>query len=141
MVPSLAGVLVSLLSCHPVRHGSDELLENIEKGVVLPAGARPIRDYSKYYSFTKSGMIKALYIIHDPNFVQDARLRCKESHLSRFPCGPVPGELALVQPGHRKLLANPSELPTADGGGCTVIQFIYDPAKRAQSPAQCNGDY
>ena len=114
-------------------------LDTIEQKVVLPPGAEPTGRYSRYYAQRANGKVQAAYVIHDAAFRDDVQRFCATQDPGRFPCSGGKSQLAVA--GTRIWLADVTDLPVRSGGGCSAIQFDYDPATGNLSPPECNGDY
>lgn len=87
------------------------LIETIEGGMVMPKGAQPLAAYQRFYAvseFEKTMVVRGVFVSGD-----GAKL------ILRF-ADPVPGA-----PGAH-VMRSGRNVPSIMGGGCTVVETIFD---------------
>lgn len=129
-----------LSNCSGSNNPHSQVMDRIERQVVLPAGAARLREYSRYYADTSGGRIQAAFIIHPEAYRADVRKFCAAKEASTFPCS-GDGKSELPGVGERKWLSDVSEMPVPSGGGCSAITFQYEPMTSRYSQLKCNGPY
>lgn len=116
-------------------------MDRIEGAVRLPQGARPLRDYARFYAPRKGGAIIAIYSVPSPPI--SANDRCDELRpdLTSRPveCGSLSAaSWESVTANERRWVAE-RELPRINDGGCSVVNVVYDPRRQVVVSAACNG--
>ena len=129
-----------LVSCSASSDPHSQVMDKIERQVVLPAGAAQLSRYSRYYTKTHDGRIQAAFVMHPEGYRDDVRRFCAAKGASIFPCS-RDGKSELAGAGERKWLADASDMPIPDGGGCSAITFQYEPRTGRYSRPECNGLY
>jgi hypothetical protein len=94
------------------------LVEEVERHVVMPANAKPLDAYDRYYVRDRA-LIKGVYVLRTGSFSNDYR----------FDRVPVSGVLNAFT------MAN---LPLIFDGGCSVVNVTFNVDNKAVS-ASCNG--
>lgn len=140
--PLLSGVSLccALGACapKPIRP-TDQLMDEIEHKVMLPAKADPYDHYARYYASVGPNQVAVTYEIPQPAVAEMARPTCK-NYTNVFPCG-ANHENLLLKAGQRLWLVSPWDLPATSGGGCAVIRFRYDLKLRRATAPECNGPF
>jgi hypothetical protein len=107
-----------LCACSPSEHQHQAAVMNqIEKAVVLPSGAKPIENYARYYAAGSANKVMVVYVIP--------------------PDEPQPYEL---RKGQRTWLTDYRLLPSINDGGCSVIEFSFDLQSSRVEHLLCNGE-
>jgi len=137
-------ILTGAMSPDTARRHED-LMNEIEKRIVLPPGARPLSAYGRNYAFSGRDRVLAVYLIPERRYderggcvhgdgiactKQEVRALVRESDIL------IASQAAA---GRRRWHEQASSLPDISDGGCTQITIRYDmPRKRVLSVA-CNG--
>jgi hypothetical protein len=108
----LLGACSSSASPEQVR-----LMDQVEGRVQLPAGARPLTDYARYYAADGSGRVVAIYTLFVAPSLDDHDLPT----------------------GQRRWVADYGHLPNVTGGGCDTVHVVFTPATGAFEDSACNG--
>jgi hypothetical protein len=134
----------------PERPAREALMDEIERQVRLPFGARPLGEYGRYYFFDEeAGRVKAMYV-HAPDPAKIApgasRLPCAEgaviggrSVVRAIACPADPAALRYLRAGHRQWVAGRSAAPRIADGGCILVHVTFDLATRKVEHVGCNG--
>ena len=113
------GVLAASLavSCLSTESASQRAtMDAVERGLVLPQGARPWGEYARYYYVGSDDEVVGLFVRRvDPN---------------------PPFNLGH---GKRRWVAK-GELPIIYGGGCGVLTVLYRPETKLRLGPVCGGD-
>jgi hypothetical protein len=111
----IATFLLSACSAAEERQHS-QLMDQIEKQILMPAGSRPIAEYARYYAFDKKGRVIAIYT----TWIE-------------------PDDASLNLPtGQRRWVSDEGHLPGISEGGCGVVEVLFDPATDEVKRAECN---
>lgn len=122
----------------------------VESMVQLPAGAKPLEEYSRNYASLPDGKVIGIYVLPSTPETQRHDIGC-EVALKRGsrPCTDAEkAESAAQERATAKLFgqANQSrwfgdyrQLPIILDGGCELIEIIFDPSSQLIQSAQCNG--
>ena len=116
-------------------------MNQIEKQVQLPKGARPLGEYARYYADTKGGEVVAVYLIpmNDEIRPGESCAELLENFTTReVPCEPMHHPWA-VGAGERRWVKSEQDLPFINDGGCGQVTVIFDKAKSVVKRANCNG--
>lgn len=82
-----------------------KLIDEIERKVTLPAGAKRLDRYARYY-LKRDHLIEGHYVAND--YLRGS-------------------ELANLPPGHSRWLDDPKKLPLVRSRGCSHVTVTYDP--------------
>lgn len=116
----------------------DNLVDHIERRVVLPPKADPFSNYVRYYTRGADGKIVAAYFLPvypEPlenicRFVDSAGLTLQDANPTLLPH--VPGERVWVN--------RPELMPQMNDGGCIFITVrVNDEGANGPIPGRCNG--
>lgn len=129
-----------VMSCGGPSDPHSQVMDQIERNVILPAGAAQLSDYSRYYAGVKGGRVQAAFVIHPEIYRQGVRDFCASKKVRSFPCSPD-GKSKLPGPGERIWLRTPDEMPIPSGGGCEAVTFQYDPQSGEFTRRECNGSH
>jgi hypothetical protein len=146
-VPILAALVTLGSSSAAERPVHDVLMDEIERQVRLPAGARPLHEYGRYYAFEASDRVKAVYLLPDePAGLLPAEWACEQvvalgngSTTRAIPCPPEPATSLSLEAGARRWLADSEALPIVFDGGCTIVHLAYDLETGKIEHVFCNG--
>jgi hypothetical protein len=101
------------------------LMDRIEQQVQLPKSANALSAYARYYAYTPSGDIEALYIL-------PLDLSCEELDVClKSINGPKAGE--------RRWVEDVERFGAQFDGGCSVIRLTFDPVTARTKTLRCNG--
>lgn len=132
-------VASAFTGCLEAGNDEIELEGQIEKTIVLPAGARTLGDYSRYYAKNPDGSVSAVYIIHPAGHFAAVARACREVEDSPFPCPIADGEVRLVKAGGSTWVEEAIDLPMMNDGGCMQVTFDYHPRDDKFGRLTCNG--
>ena len=116
-------------------------MDQIERQVRLPEGARSIEDYARYYAQSSNSKIIAKYLVpisYDLGPDEGCEELLENFSSREVRCEPLPAFPGIAA-GERKWLEDEGELPSMSDGGCMQVTVIYDRAKSAVTSALCNG--
>ena len=138
----IAATAALLSGCStPEERGREALMDQIEKQVQLPKGARPLSEYARYYAETGKSEVHAVYLIPISGELGPGE-GCSELtenfSLKDVPCEPT-ADFPGLAPGERKWVADEDELPFMMDGGCMQVTVVFDKAKSVIRSAHCNG--
>ena len=145
--------LATSAGCSQQQASEQELIMRaIESAVHLPAGAKPLEEYSRNYASGPDGKVIGVYVLPMPTEAQVGDVGC-ERMLENFdsrPCTDVErAEGAARDKATADLFGKANqtrwfddyrELPMILDGGCNLIEIIFDPQSKLIQSAQCNGD-
>lgn len=148
-----AALLLALLVCgcsaRP-RDPHEQVMDRIESEIALPPGARPLRDYARYYAADDHGLVFAVYALPDSRPTGDescsalnAETILANANGPAVPCPETSPEEASLSAGQRRWMSAPEAIPqTPDTLGCEQVTFSYDPRRNAvvTGPA-CSDQY
>ncbi|MBV9929761.1 MAG: hypothetical protein JO013_02305 [Alphaproteobacteria bacterium] len=130
--------------------GRDALMDEIERKVVLPDGARPLRDYGRNYALAGRGIVRGTYLLPLPPRDPASGCAVMLPDLTSRPCTrkevrqSVAAEAALTaaqtRAGTRRWFDDPRRLPRIFDGGCAQVTVEYDVAAHHVLAVACNGD-
>ena len=128
------------------------IIRAIESAVQLPAGAKPLQEYSRNYASLPDGKVIGIYVLPITSEPQRDDVGC-EVALENFgsrPC--TDAELAegvarekasaelFGQANQARWFDDYRELPMILDGGCILVEIIFDPKSHRIQSAQCNGE-
>lgn len=143
-VPALSALFLvgsMLAGCSEVSSEREKLAGKIERSVVLPANARALEDYARYYAKNADGSVSAVYVVHGEGHREAVARACRKIDDAPFPCPVAGGELRLVEAGESMWVDEAIDLPGMSGGGCSHVDISYQPREGAFARVECNGDY
>ena len=125
-------------------------MDEIERQVRLPADARPLDEYGRYYAFAgKRRRVEAVYMLPPEPATPDPRpadwgceevvLRKGELATREIPCPPDPDLSRYLRAGQRRWFADRKAFPVVYDGGCIMVHLAFDLKTRKVEHAFCNG--
>jgi hypothetical protein len=145
----LAALIALAAASAPGRSTHEALMDEIERQVRLPAEARPLDEYGRYYFFEGKGRVRALFVhALDPrdDGSSPSHLGCAEGvtirgrpALRAIPCPADPAARRYLRAGHRQWVAGRSAAPAIHDGGCKVVHLTFDLRTRKAGHVSCNG--
>ena len=144
--------LTSGAGCSQVQPSEQELIMRaIESAVQLPAGAKPLKEYSRNYASLPDGKVIGIYVLPMTTEAQRDDVGC-EVALKNFgsrPCTDAEmAEGAAREKAFAELFGQANQtrwfndyrkLPIIKDGGCILVEIIFDPQSHLIQSAQCNG--
>jgi hypothetical protein len=113
-------------------------MDRIDGALVLPAKARPLREYARYYAQRPDGKIAVFLTAYTYQGPLPADNGCSEmlinSTSEEVPCDPATEPKA----GERHWI-NIERMPEASDGGCSIINAVYNPSTQRIAGSRCNG--
>jgi hypothetical protein len=107
----LVTTLLLLTECSSASEQREaKLMNEIETTIKLPAGAEPLREYSRYYAYGQKGEVLGIYA---------------GKYLDRS--------------DGREWVKDPKHLPMIMDGGCGVVNVRFD-IRSKKIEAYCNGE-
>lgn len=129
--------------------GRESLMDEIERKVRLPFGARPLAEYGRYYFFGEKDRAEGVYFhTFDPasGDLGPAHLSCVEGVMREgkpavraIPCPADPAARRYLRAGHRQWVAGRSAVPTVHDGGCVRVSVTFNLKSRMVERIGCNG--
>ena len=126
-----------------------QLMDEVERSVVLPKGAQPLNAYGRNYAFSGKGKVVATYLIPFPPFDMsdgcDVMLKnfdsrpCTKKEIAESVRSNARGVAAQTPAGSRRWYRSPNSLPFINDGGCLQISVEYDIAAHHIVRVSCNG--
>jgi hypothetical protein len=123
----------------------EELMDRIQRAVILPRGAKPIKFYGQNYAFVGNTQVKAVYFIPEPLFTEKSGCvhgdgkPCPPDEIGRMVRENAKRRAGYASAGGRRWFANERDLPSIMDGGCFQITIRYDIPTRRVLGASCNG--
>ncbi len=139
---AIFALVIGLAACStPEERQRAAVMDQIEKQLQLPEGARPFGEYARHYAERDNGHVVGVYLVPFEDEIRSGE-SCEELD-ANFASHPVPRE-PMEMPkqlaaGEREWLKSPRDLPFISDGGCAQITVIFDKAKSAVLSAECNG--
>lgn len=139
-IPTISFLLLQL-SCTARPDEHSQLMREIDTVVNMPKKALPIEMYAGYYSLRPDGKVAIIY---------DADVRDEGPKPADYGCSEILKNDTLVdvpcEPDNRlrageRRWVRYSEMPGVIGGGCSIINVIYDRAIRRVEEVSCNGPF
>lgn len=116
-----------------------QIMDDIERTMVLPPGAGNLGRFARAYKLQSSSEVIAFYFVPEAD---NSQLSCEVAKVG----GPANGQLALLCPppvgmraGERRWFSNDVHLPDVCDGGCNYIDVRYDIRTRKLLSAVCHG--
>lgn len=94
------------------------MMNSVENTLVMPAAARPWREYARYYSAEPDGKIVGIFIIPDDRGGENVFYN--------------------LSAGKRRWVEDYRNLPSINDGGCEVLTVTFDPKSRKREGPFCN---
>jgi hypothetical protein len=124
-------------------------MEEIERVVVLPEGAKPLNAYGRNYAYSGKDMVTAIYLLPFPPLnmsegcevmLEDFESRpCTDEEIAEIAKSDETAVAAQTPAGERRWYNSSHDLPFINDGGCTQVTVDYDTATRRVLKAACNG--
>lgn len=142
----IGGLLLS--SCTNLSSQEEELMNAIERAVILSPPMKSLDAYGRYYRYAEPGNIAAVYLIPAPssepegcsvmteNDMRDCTAE-EVDELRQRAATEVPRELPA---GARRWVDKATEIPEINDGGCQQVNILYDVATRRFLRLECNGE-
>jgi len=117
------------------------MMNEIEKQVQLPKGARNIDNYARYYAAGPEGQVIGIYLLPvGGSAVTGECEELMEDMTSRpVPCPQLRFPTDDIKAGERRWLEDQQKLPLVNDGGCDVVNVLFNPTTRQIEQAICNG--
>jgi hypothetical protein len=137
-----AAIMLMLSGCASGEERQQEaLMERIEAQVRLPAGARQLHEYARYYALRENGHVEGVYRI--PRGQPRPDESCEELMPNftsvEVPCPDTEGALPEVPAGERLWVDDYRNLPFISDGGCTIVNVLFDRTSGRIREVACNG--
>jgi hypothetical protein len=137
-------ILTAAMSPETARRHED-LMNQIESRIVLPAGARPLGAYGRNYAFSGRDRVLAVYLIPERPYdehggcVHGDGIECTKREVRALVREREILMASQASAGRRRWYQQANKLPGIEDGGCMQVTIQYDiPGKRVLSVA-CNG--
>ena len=151
MRPS-AMILVLLLTASAAPYPSrrqHELMNDIERAIRLPEGAKPLSKYDRNYAFAGPDKVVAKYLMLseatrynkecDAISKKSSSERCTTENANRFVKFDGSKVGSHTPAGKRRWFENAQSLPFIYDGGCMQVNVEYDIPTQRITEASCNG--
>ena len=132
-----------VLGCAEPSDPNVVLMDKIEASVAMPAKARPLNEYARYYARERDGSVRVVFTFPFPDIPSDAQ--CEEMGGAIVPCEEPETSYPKLKAGERIWLKSSDDLPGIADGGCSVIEFpvpaavVKAPGRQWRIEARCNG--
>jgi hypothetical protein len=139
---TLAAIGLALGSCSsPAEREHNRVMDQIEARVHLPAGARRLQNYARYYAYGDHRNVIAEYVIPMNDAPQPGEI-CEDLSANftsqKVPCQPFKTDWAMPA-GERRWMADQGHLPGVSDGGCSVVVLEFDLKNSEFTHVACNG--
>lgn len=141
-----SGIIIAcsmiLIACSTPEDGKEiRIMDQVERIVRLPTGARPIDQYARFYTYGEDGEVVAVYLLPSSDIPQSAQCEeiTDEMHSQAASCPSVPGPTGSVAAGERRWVNDRHKLPLVTDGGCSVVNVRFNPATQKVNDVYCNG--
>jgi hypothetical protein len=140
---SFAVVALSLAGCSsPADRAREALLDNIEQSIRLPAGAKPMASYARYYAPSGRGEVVGIFILPGLDDLPPGEgcEELRENGTSR-PCSFAWPRSTAVGAGNRVWMSDYAKLPMPmrDADHCGVVSMVYRTTDRRFQEVRCYG--
>jgi hypothetical protein len=124
------------------------LMDEIERSLVLPAGARPLQAYGRNYAYSGSDEVTAVYLLPDAPMPKgwtcsisdkSGDRDCTRAEVERMYRRDALNRARQTPAGVRRWHANSSGLPVVNDGGCMLVTVKYRISAHRVEFATCNG--
>ena len=140
-VVAIAFLLVAGCST-PEQRRHEALMNQIEKQVQLPKGARPLSGYARYYAYGEGGQIVGFYMVPQDDDVRPGET-CEQVFENlktrEVPCPVTEHAPDEISAGRRRWLRDFNGLPGISDGGCIAVNLVFDPTTATVKEIACNG--
>ncbi len=129
--------------------GHDRLMNEIERKVVLPKGARPLSAYGRNYAFSGRDKVVATYLTPSSPIgagegcdvaLKDLKFRpCTKAEVREMKETNARGIAEETPAGKRRWYGDAMRLPFISDGGCAQINVGYSISRRRILFVTCNG--
>lgn len=126
-----------------------QLMDEVERSVILPKDAKPLNAYGRNYAFSGKTKVVATYLIpfppRDRSDGCDVLLKnfdtrpCTKKEIAESVRSDARSVAAQTPAGSRRWYRSPDSLPFIDDGGCMQINVEYDIAAHHVVRVSCNG--
>lgn len=121
-----------------------QLMNEIEKAVILPKHAKPLGDYGQNYAFSGDHQVVAVYFIPERALTEKSGCfhgdlkPCSKDEVRKIVTQNAKRRAGYASAGKRRWFGNEHDLPAIHDGGCFQITIRYDiPSKQVLS-VRCN---
>lgn len=131
------------LGCTEPADQNVALMDKIEASVVMPAEARALDQYARYYARERDGSVRVVLMAPRPKTPSDTK--CEEMGGAIVPCEVPETSYPTMKAGERIWLKSSDDLPGIADGGCSVIEIpipasvVNAPDRQWRIEARCNG--
>lgn len=137
-------VALSLTACSsPEDRAREAMLDSIEQTVRLPAGAKPLQSYVRYYAPTGRGEVIGMFMLPGLDDLPPGQ-GCEQlrEDWTSVPCTDGWPKSTSVGAGNRVWLSDYAKLPMPmrDSGHCGIITFGYRPSDQRFLDVTCYDD-
>jgi hypothetical protein len=125
------------------------LMDEIERTVALPKGARPFGAYAHNYAFNGADKVRAIYLVPEPplklndgceELLEHGRARpCRQRELQRMAREDRRRIATQTPAGQRRWYKDKRAMPEINDGGCMQVTIEYDIRAHRASYVGCNG--
>lgn len=134
---------LSLTSClSPEDRAREKLLDGIEQAIRLPAGAKPLDSYARYYAPSSPDEVTGILILPGLDELAPG-VGCEElgENATSAPCSFEWPKSSAVGAGNRVWLSDYTKLPMPmrDTGNCGLISVVYQSSQRRFVEVACFG--
>ena len=139
LVVALAVVLAGCSSTEERQQRA--LMDVIEARVQLPAKARPLEEYARYYADAGDGTVLGVYLIPTtaPNPDDSCELLAADGSSRIVPCPQTRPDWE-IPADDRRWFEDHQKLPYINDGGCMEVDVVFDKMTSAVLSVTCNGE-
>ena len=126
-----------------------QLMDQIERAVVLPKSAKPLNAYGRNYAFSGPHRVIAIYLLPskplDSSYGCEVMLKdlssrsCTRSERAELAASSARAIAAETPAGRRRWFKSVGSLPMIADGGCTQVTVWYDVPTHHVLAVACNG--
>ncbi len=118
-----------------------DVIEAIERQVILPDKSAPISNYARLYARGPSGKVIGLYFVPNPRSSEAVCSQGQfEGTVKTVDCAAMPkSKWESVEANERRWVGQLSDLPIMSDGGCSIVNITYDTKRNLVESATCNG--
>ena len=148
-IAALLIALVIVSGCARMPPVKEKLMNEIERAVVLPKGARSLNSYGRNYAFSGRNKVTAVYLVPspppDPGQGCDVMLAnlssrpCTKQEVAESAASAARASASETPAGQRRWFVNRDDLPVVSDGGCEQVTIEFDTAAHRVIWVACNG--
>lgn len=128
----LAAVLAAGFAAAAADRPTAAEVARIESVVDLPSGARSLNEYDRFYARSTEEGRPVILGAYQRTWIRDVAERHRRDD-------PANWKMAAPQRVGEVYRVREADLPVATGGGCTVINLVYDVERQAVARVSCHG--